>query len=93
MYKIAQTKVCHFHETFSHEKAPKHRGYEAFSILCPERESNSHVLTDTRSLVWPVYQFQQEGNSHFNSEAGFVKIEDQCNCRKDPIDKIGLVLS
>ena len=29
---------------------------------CPEEDSNLHAVSGTRSLVWPVYQFQHLGN-------------------------------
>ena len=30
---------------------------------CPGEDSNLHAVSGTRSLVWPVYQFQHLGNS------------------------------
>ena len=29
---------------------------------CPEEDSNLHAVSGTRSLVWPVYQFQHLGD-------------------------------
>gem|GEM_PF-4731575 len=30
--------------------------------MCPEQESNLHILTDTWPSTMPVYQFQHLGN-------------------------------
>src|SRR5690606_6195108 len=46
-----------------HPKMPRSSlASRMFKKPCPGEDSNLHAVSGTRSLVWPVYQFQHLGN-------------------------------